>query len=135
MPAQIYQFESFRLDVQERRLTCNSRVIPLRAKVFDTLCALVKHSGRLLRKTELMSAIWPDSVVEESNLEHNLCVLRKVLGKTRTGQKFIETVSRQGYRFVAEVCAVEDADISAPLIVHPVKQSFLVIERESELQR
>jgi DNA-binding winged helix-turn-helix (wHTH) protein len=135
MPAQIYQFGSFRLDIQERRLTCNGRVIPLRAKVFDTLCALVKHSGRLLRKPELMNAIWPDSVVEENNLEHNLCVLRKALGQTGPGQKFIETVSRQGYRFVAKVCAVDDADTSAPLIVHPVKESFLVVERESELQQ
>jgi len=103
MAAQVYVFESFRLDVRERQLLCNGSIIPVRGKVFDTLCALVRHPGRLLRKRELMQAIWPDTVVEENNLEHNLCVLRKILGQSKKDKRFIETVPRQGYRFVASV--------------------------------
>jgi len=109
MAAQVYRFESFRLDIRERQLLHDGRVIPMRGKVFDTLCALVRHSGRLLRKNELMQAIWPDTVVEENNLEHNLCVLRKILGQDKRDKKFIETVPRQGYRFVAKVHAFEEA--------------------------
>jgi DNA-binding winged helix-turn-helix (wHTH) protein len=121
MAAQVYQFESFRLDISERRLWRNGSVIPVRGKVFDTLCVLVRRSGRLLRKNELMEAIWPDTVVEENNLEHNLSVLRKILGQDKTEKKFIETVPRQGYRFVARVDALDEqvaSEYDAPSVQH-----------------
>src|SRR6185312_2069426 len=75
----------------------------LRTKVFDTLRVLVEHSGRLLTKDELMHTIWPDTVVEENNLNHNISVLRRALGEQATGQSYIETVPRVGYRFVGDV--------------------------------
>src|SRR5690349_19657578 len=56
-----YQFGSFRLEVGERRLLREGSIVPLRTKVFDTLCVLVAHSGRLLTKHELMHSIWPDT--------------------------------------------------------------------------
>lgn len=77
--------------------------MPLRTKVFDTLCVLVEHSGRLLTKHELMQSLWPDTVVEENNLNHNISTLRRALGEQATGQRYIETVPRVGYRFVAAV--------------------------------
>ncbi|HSL24178.1 MAG TPA: alpha/beta fold hydrolase [Vicinamibacterales bacterium] len=98
-----YEFGPFRLEVGERRLSCEGRVVPLRTKVFDTLCVLVEHSGRLLTKHELMLSIWPDASVEENNLNHNISTLRRALGEQATGQKYIETVPRVGYRFVADV--------------------------------
>ena len=55
--------------------------MPLRTKVFDTLCVLVEHSGRLLTKHELMQSIWPDTAVEENNLNHNISTLRRALGR------------------------------------------------------
>ncbi len=134
MPAQTYQFSSFRLDVRERQLACDRRVIPLRGKVFDTLCVLVQHAGQLVRKDELMKVIWPDSVVEENNLEHNLCILRKTLGQS-DGQKFIETVPRQGYRFVAKVHTLDEAPASSLLTAHDVEPSVFVTERDSQLQQ
>ena len=69
---QIYSFQSFQLNVRERQLTCEGRVIRLHAKVFDTLVVLISEAGRLMRKDVLMKAIWPDHVVEENNLQHNL---------------------------------------------------------------
>ena len=98
-----YGFGPFRLEVGERRLSCDGRAVPLRMKVFDTLRVLVEHAGRVLTKPELMQSIWPDAVVEENNLNHNISTLRRALGEEATSQKYIETVPRVGYRFVADV--------------------------------
>lgn len=102
-PGSTYEFGPFRLEVGERRLICDGRAVPLRTKVFDTLRVLVEHAGRLLTKHELMQTIWPDAIVEENNLNHNISTLRRALGEQVTGQRYIETVPRVGYRFVAEV--------------------------------
>ena len=102
-----YRFGPFQLDVRERRLSRGTDVIPLRLKVFDTLCVLVENAGRLVTKDELLAAVWPDTTVEENNLNHNISVLRKALGEKATGQQYIETVPRVGYRFVAPVETAE----------------------------
>jgi DNA-binding winged helix-turn-helix (wHTH) protein/pimeloyl-ACP methyl ester carboxylesterase len=98
-----YRFGPFHLDVRERRLSRGCEVIPLRLKVFDTLCVLVENAGRLVTKQELIDTVWPETTVEENNLNHNVSVLRKALGDQPTGQQYIETVPRVGYRFVAPV--------------------------------
>ena len=81
-----YQFGPFRLDVRERRLSRGCEVIPLRLKVFDTLRVLVEKAGRLVTKQELLDMVWPETTVEENNLNHNVSVLRKALGERATGQ-------------------------------------------------
>jgi DNA-binding winged helix-turn-helix (wHTH) protein/tetratricopeptide (TPR) repeat protein len=106
---QIFEFGPFRLEVDERRLLREGHPVRLRAKVFDTLRVLVEHQGRLIGKEELMQAIWPDSIVEENNLDHNISTLRKTLGGKATGQQYIETVPRQGYRFVAAVKQIRES--------------------------
>jgi pimeloyl-ACP methyl ester carboxylesterase/DNA-binding winged helix-turn-helix (wHTH) protein len=98
-----YQFGPFLLDVRERRLSRGGEVIPLRLKVFDTLLVLVENAGRLVTKQELLDTVWPETTVEENNLNHNVSVLRKALGEPATGQQYIETVPRVGYRFAAPV--------------------------------
>jgi DNA-binding winged helix-turn-helix (wHTH) protein/pimeloyl-ACP methyl ester carboxylesterase len=100
-----YQFGPFHLDVRERRLSRDSVVIPLRLKVFDTLRVLVENAGRLVTKQELLDTVWPETTVEENNLNHNVSVLRKALGDDALGQSYIETVPRVGYRFAASVQA------------------------------
>src|SRR5262245_12577654 len=102
-----FRFGPFQLDVRERRLSRGSEVIPLRLKVFETLCLLVENAGRLVTKQELLDAVWPDTTVEENNLNHNVSVLRKALGDKASGQQFIETVPRAGYRFSAAVEVAE----------------------------
>jgi pimeloyl-ACP methyl ester carboxylesterase/DNA-binding winged helix-turn-helix (wHTH) protein len=118
----IHEFGAFRLEVGERRLLCEGRPVPLRTKVFDTLRVLVEHSGRLLTKDELMHTIWPDTVVEENNLNHNISVLRRALGEQATGQSYIETVPRVGYRFVGDVksAGAHASTIAAARAVSPV---------------
>jgi pimeloyl-ACP methyl ester carboxylesterase/DNA-binding winged helix-turn-helix (wHTH) protein len=109
-----YRFGPFQLDTRERRLSRGCDVIPLRLKVFDTLRVLVENAGRLVTKQELLDSIWPETTVEESNLNHNVSVLRKALGEKATGQQYIETVPRVGYRFAA---AVEPAEPRAQAAV------------------
>jgi Tol biopolymer transport system component/DNA-binding winged helix-turn-helix (wHTH) protein len=99
----IYEFGSFRLDAQERLLQCDGATISLTPKAFDLLLALVERHGRLVDKEELFQTVWPDTIVEESNLSSNIALIRKALGDGENGQKFIETVPKRGYRFVAEV--------------------------------
>jgi DNA-binding winged helix-turn-helix (wHTH) protein/tetratricopeptide (TPR) repeat protein len=111
---EIYEFGPFRLEVRERRLLRSGQPLPVRAKVFDTLRVLVQNHGRLVRKDELMKAVWPDAMVEEGNLAHNLTVLRKTLAGKEATPEYVETVPGQGYRFVAEVMAVQQADEPPP---------------------
>jgi DNA-binding winged helix-turn-helix (wHTH) protein/Tfp pilus assembly protein PilF len=102
-PDRIYEFGPFRLEAGEHLLLRGGEAIPLQPKAFDLLLILVKHHGHLLRKDELLKAVWPDTVVEEVNLANNISILRKALADGANGRRFIETVPRRGYRFVAPV--------------------------------
>ncbi|HSM87037.1 MAG TPA: alpha/beta fold hydrolase [Candidatus Limnocylindrales bacterium] len=99
----LYQFGPFQLDPAEHRLLREGAEVSLQLKAFELLCVLVENAGRLIKKEELLARIWPDAVVEENNLNKNVSVLRKALGESATGQTYIETVPRVGYRFVASV--------------------------------
>ena len=94
---QIYEFGPFRLEPNERKLLRGSEIVELTPKAFDTLLVLVRNSGHLLEKDELISTLWPDSFVEEGSLSNNIFLLRKALGEDPA---YIETVPRRGYRFV-----------------------------------
>ena len=96
-----YLFGNYVLDVDERRLLRDNEEIRLRGKLFDTLRVLVENAGKLVRKDAFMESVWPDSVVEDNNLDYCISQLRKLLHPA----KYIETVPRHGYRFVAEVTA------------------------------
>jgi Tol biopolymer transport system component/DNA-binding winged helix-turn-helix (wHTH) protein len=96
----LYEFGPFRLDPAERKLSRNNEPVVLTPKAFDTLVLLVRNSGHLLEKDELISALWPDSFVEEGNLSNNIFVLRKALGED---SQYIETIPKRGYRFVGAV--------------------------------
>ena len=99
----IYEFHGFRLEEAQLRLVYQDKPVPLKPKILDLLLFLVKKQGQLIGKDELMREIWPNAIVEDNNLTVSMSILRKTLGETRGGQKFIETVPRRGYRFVAEV--------------------------------
>jgi adenylate cyclase len=99
----VYEFGPFRLEPKEHRLVCEGRPVPLTSKAFNTLRVLVERHGKLVSKQDLMQAVWPETTVEENNLDRNISVLRKILGEQTDGQSYIETVPRIGYRFVAPV--------------------------------
>ena len=95
---QCYEFGPFCLDSSERKLMRGNEVVPLTPKAFDTLLLLVRNSGHLMEKDQLLTLLWPDSFVEEGSLSNNIFLLRKALGEDPA---FIETVPRRGYRFIA----------------------------------
>ena len=107
----IYEFTPFRLDEHERLLWQEGATIPLTPKAFDLLLALVERAGRLVEKEELFKTVWPDVIVEESNLSSNIALIRKALGDDASRPRFVETVPKRGYRFIAELRVVE-----APLV-------------------
>jgi pimeloyl-ACP methyl ester carboxylesterase/DNA-binding winged helix-turn-helix (wHTH) protein len=119
-----YRFGPFHLDVRERRLARGDEVIPLRLKVFDTLLVQVENAGRLVTKQEILDTVWPATAVEENNLNHNVSVLRKALGEKATGQQYIETVPRVGYRFVAPVDAAEPQTTASVASVAKTRQEI-----------
>ncbi len=100
---QFYEFADFRLDVSEKILLRGEDLVTLTPKVFETLQVLVENAGHLLEREELMVKLWQDRFVEESNLTSNIKMLRKALGDSSAHPRFIETVPRRGYRFIAEV--------------------------------
>ncbi len=126
----LYEFGSFSLNVAERLLTCEGKTIQLAPKVFDTLQVLVENSGHLLEKEVLLEKLWPDTVVEESNLTTYISQLRKTLGENGNSQSFIETVPRRGYRFVAAV--KETRSDYDEILIHERTDTKIVVEEEFE---
>lgn len=101
---QLYEFGPFRIDPPERLLTSQGHSIAVTPKAFDVLVILIERSGRLVEKSQLMEAVWGDSFVEEGNLAVTISTLRKVLGDDLGKERrYIQTVSKRGYRFVCDV--------------------------------
>lgn len=97
------EFGPFRLDVAARVLYRDGRLMSLPLKDVEVLLALAGSPGRVVTKEELLHSVWPDVVVEEGNLARHVSNLRSVLGDGAGGGRFIETVPKRGYRFVAHV--------------------------------
>src|SRR6202040_3604324 len=111
----LYEFGTFQLDPPERLLLCDGQPIPMPPKAFDLLVVLVERSGHLVEKDELLKAVWPGSFVEEGNLSVTVSALRKALNDDRGLHKYIETVSKRGYRFVADVREVGEPERASNL--------------------
>ena len=103
----LFEFGRFRLDGDERFLLNDGAPVSLPPKAVELLIALVDKAGHVVSKDELMDTVWADAFVEEANLTQSIFVLRKALGETKNGSKFIETIPRRGYRFVCPVNAID----------------------------
>lgn len=112
-PASFYEFGSFCLDPSVPLLMRDGEPVQLPPKAVETLVVLVAHGGRVISREELIEAVWPDTIVEENNLSVNVSLLRKALGEDEDGKKYIETISRRGYRFTGQVRErpVEDLEL------------------------
>jgi adenylate cyclase len=111
--ADIFQFEGFRLDRQGDGLSRRNErgafvPVPIGLRALDVLCVLVKRSGELVSKEEIMAAVWGRTVVENANLTVQISTLRRVLDEGRTDESCIRTVAARGYRFVAPVTRIEN---------------------------
>jgi DNA-binding winged helix-turn-helix (wHTH) protein len=109
-----YRFGPFRLLPHARRLERDGHPIALTPKAFDLLLALVSHRERALSKDEILSLVWPGSIVEEANLAQQVLLLRRALSES---SHYIATIPRFGYRFTATV--VEETTGSKPPAVTP----------------
>src|SRR5437867_11581173 len=123
-----YDFGPYRVDESERLLLRGDEVVPLTPKAFEMLLVLLESSGHVLTKEDLMKRVWPDTIVEEANLSHNIYKLREALSESRDGEKYIETVPRRGYRFVAKVTQVKDH--GPDLIVEAHSRAHVIVEEE-----
>jgi DNA-binding winged helix-turn-helix (wHTH) protein len=134
----VLEFGPYRIDREQRLLTKGSDVTPLAPKVFDTLLVLVESAGRILEKENLLRKLWPDAFVEEGSLARNISSLRKALGESPHDQKYIATVPKRGYRFVARVIAGKApgacrADAPAePMRLCREREAFVGRERETK---
>ncbi|HEX5107298.1 MAG TPA: winged helix-turn-helix domain-containing protein [Vicinamibacterales bacterium] len=104
--SELYEFADFTLDVHERRLCRRGELIALPPKAFDLLTALLRGGGRLQTKDELLAIVWSGAEVEEGILTVHVSALRKALGDSSRAPRFIETVAKSGYRFIANVRAM-----------------------------
>lgn len=103
-----FSFGSFHLDIRRRLLLRNGTPVPLGSRAIDILCELVAARGELLTKNDLMARVWPNTVVEENNLQVHISALRKALGEQVDGRSWLQTVPGQGYRFAGAL----DGDFS-----------------------
>src|SRR5580700_6511000 len=110
-PRHLFEFGRFRLDRTEGILFQDGAAVPLSPRLFDTLMALVENRGHIVEKNDLMQKVWNDVAVEENNLTQSISALRKILGDNPDGPKFIETIPKRGYRFVAPVKEVSEEEL------------------------
>jgi len=126
----VYRFGRFKLSPATRHLLIDNQAVPLGARAFDVLTALIERRERLVSKNELLDLVWPGLVVEENNLQVQISALRKLLG-----QDAIATVTGLGYRFALET----EQDVAEPPILAAVPTNNLpqqitsFIGREREL--
>ena len=118
-----YQFGKFIVDLQNQCLLSEGRIVPLPARVFHLLIALLNNRERLLNREELLQMVWGDAFIEDGNLTQAISILRKALQENEDGESCIKTIPKRGYRFIAEVIEV------------PVKHEPVVIERVTHSRR
>lgn len=112
-PARIYGFGPFVLDTAQHLLSREGEAVPLTKKPYEILLLLIENRERMLTKDELMKTLWPESIVEESNLTQQISMIRRALGETAGDHRYIVTVPGRGYRFAADV--QETQPIEPPL--------------------
>jgi predicted ATPase/DNA-binding winged helix-turn-helix (wHTH) protein len=114
----MFSFDDLTLDLRTGRLQRQSRDIALEPKAFDVLVYLVEHRGEIVPRDALMDAVWKSVHVGPHSLTQAILQLRSVLADDATEPRYIETVHRRGYRFIATVTETRDYDKSA------IRQSF-----------
>ena len=114
----LYEFEPFVLDARNGILLNSGTTVRLTPKAFQTLLVLVKNASEVVGKDQLMAEVWSDIFVEEGNLSRNIFEIRKALGDDTGAPRYIETIPKRGYRFIAptKVSLVKAAPTVSPAI-------------------
>ncbi len=114
-----FEFGPFRLALEERRLFCNGETVLLPPKEFDLLLLLVRNHGNVMSRESLIKSLWPNTIVEEANLNVHISALRKALAEGRGENHYIETLPRLGYRFIAPVSKIAAPENSTESFFQP----------------
>lgn len=122
-----YEFGEFKLDSRQRVLTKNESEIPISAKNYDLLFALLQNDGRILSHDELLDLVWGETFVEQSNLKKGVSALRQILGETPESTRFIKTVPRKGYSFVSPVRTYSDEQANGQIHITATE---IIVEEE-----
>jgi predicted ATPase/DNA-binding winged helix-turn-helix (wHTH) protein len=107
-------FGPFRLLPAQRLLLQADKPVQLGSRAIEILIALVECEGELVSKGELIARVWPDTVVDESNLKVHIAALRKALGDGNSGNRYVINVPGRGYRFVASISRVKPDEAERP---------------------
>lgn len=124
-----YRFGEFELDVRRRVLSKNGELVDISAKNFDLLSTLIENEGKLLSHDQLLDAVWAGTFVEQSSLKKGISALRHILDESPDEGRFIKTIPRQGYSFVADVTRVEAPEVSAIRR----SQTEIIVEESEEI--
>src|SRR6266496_5089252 len=110
-----FVFEPFRLDVLDERLWHYEKNVRMGRKAFAVLQHLASHPGRLATKDDILSAAWADTAVSDASLATAMREVRRALGDCARVPRFIETVHRRGYRFIAQVAESDSSTVQPEL--------------------
>ena len=131
---QVYRFGDFLLVADGPMLLRDGDRIAVTPRVLNVLLLLVENAGRIVTKEALLNAVWADSFVEEGNLNRTVSRLRQSLGESANEHRYIETIPRVGYRFIAPVekgkdviAASQAVELAPPLSGEDVKKSKLMV--------
>ena len=128
-PKVVYEFGPFRMDPDKQVLLRDGQLIAVTPKAFETLLVLVRRGREVVSKEELLKEIWPDSFVEEANLSQHIFKLRKALGDTLEGERYIVTLPGRGYRFAVPVRTITEG--GEVLIAQMRSRAQIVIEEDA----
>jgi len=127
----MYEFGPFHMDPDKQVLLRGHEPVSVTPKAFETLLALVRRSRDVVSKEELLKEVWPDSIVEESNLSQNIFLLRKALGDTAENRQYIVTLPGRGYRFAATVRTITEQNEA---VVAQARTRTQIVIEENEVE-
>lgn len=130
-PRILYEFGPFRVDPDKQILLRDDQPVPITSKAFETLLILLRNSHEVVSKENLIQALWPDAVVEDSNLSQNIFMLRKALGDSPEARRYILTIPGRGYRFVSDVRVVGQ-DTHALMFASRTRSQVVIEQTEDE---
>src|SRR6185503_2287777 len=108
-----FRFERFSFDPRDRRLRRDGAPVELNARYLDALALLLREAGRLVSKDRFLKEVWRGVPVTDEALTQCIRTLRRQLGDEAARPRFIETIPKHGYRFIAPVECV-DGEVARP---------------------
>src|SRR5215475_6205533 len=108
-----YAFDDYTLDPEHYEFRQAGRLVRIEPRVFDLLVYLVQHPGRTVTKEELLEQLWPNQFVTDDSLTTAVAQVRRALHDTGQAQRYIQTVRRRGYRFIASIEVLQQVETDA----------------------